>query len=207
MAEVPSHCPGSLWDMPWTDEDIQEALESVSMYHKEGYDGFNSSYPKDLPTLLYNSRSHKSAFVKAFQEPPETISEANTKSALPKEKDPDTTNFFSTILMDFQAHSCGDAEYAREQLSSQDMAELIRRSNELVDYNNKLLNTAIKEQDEWMFQWLQGAGHLYGCYVDEEPMSEEDRDKLDWWDTANWVRHEDDVSDATIQALCQLSPG
>lgn len=116
-----------LIDKKWIDKEIKVAIDSTSLYLKEGYwPKDKERLPKSLNLLIYNPISRKSLLLSAYRSPPGLLSE-NKK--LPMEIDESQTNELISILYG------GDA-VSPETISADDLSKVIIATNDIIEYED-----------------------------------------------------------------------
>jgi hypothetical protein len=111
----------------WTNRQIKLAIDSVSLFLKEGYwPKDKDKLPKSLNLLIYNPISRKSLLLSAYRSPPGLLSESKS---LPAELDESQTNELISILYG------GDAVNA-ETISIDDLCKVINATNDILEYED-----------------------------------------------------------------------
>lgn len=145
-----------LVDKQWSEKELKQAIDSVSLYLKEGYWPENKDrMPKDLASLIYNPRSKKSLLLTAYENPSTLLSDQNL---LPVEEDPDQTEMLASILY-------GGGVVSADDLPNDKLSELIHATNEIVKYHKWIKDVVVKKYD-WLGMDLNPRGSLTKYYIE-----------------------------------------
>lgn len=110
----------------WTDKELKLAIDSVALFHKDGYwPAEKSKIPRSLKDLIYNPISKKSLLISAYRKPPGLLSD---QMRLPNEINPKVTDKLIAILY--------DGEVKDSNLSREDLSKTINAANEIINYHD-----------------------------------------------------------------------
>lgn len=111
----------------WTDKQIRLAIDSVSLFLKDGYwPKEKDKLPKSLNLLIYNPISRKSLLLSAYRSPPGLLSESKN---LPVEFDESQTNELISILY-------GGDVVSPETIPIDDLCKVIKATNDIIEYED-----------------------------------------------------------------------
>ena len=144
----------------WTDHDIKEAIKRLSLYFHDSYwPADKTRLPKSLQLLIYNPMSKKSLLLSAYKTRPEKLED---KQKTIEEVNPKQTEAMIPYMY--------DGSYTRSNLNKSDLNCIIRGVNSINQYQNWLIDTAVKKYP-WLARELSPKGALlkwYRTFLDEE---------------------------------------